>query len=256
MPDFIIIGAQRCGTTSLYNYLIQHPWIAPASNKEVHFFDYNFGKGLAWYRAHFPSFLHKYYSRRVQGQDTITGESSPYYLFHPHVPNRILETAPQVKLIVILRNPVDRAYSHYHHERRLGFEALSFEEAIRREEERLEGELERMIRDEKYHSFNHQHYSYLSRGIYVDQIRAWMNLFPKNQILILKSEDFHNDPRTVYNETVKFFGLPAWQLGNFKEFNVGDYPKMPAAMRKHLSSYFNSHNKRLYEYLGRDFGWN
>ena len=109
LPDFIIIGTQRGGTTSLYSYLASHPSVGPASTKEVHFFDNKYTKGLAWYRAHFPSAIEKYYAEHIQKRKFITGESSPYYLFHPHVPKRVAKDVPHAKFIVLLRNPVDRA---------------------------------------------------------------------------------------------------------------------------------------------------
>src|SRR5437879_9845243 len=115
LPDFIIIGTQRGGTTSLYSYLASHPSVGPASTKEVHFFDNKYTKGLAWYRAHFPSAIEKYYAEHIQKRKFITGESSPYYLFHPHVPKRVAKDVPHAKFIVLLRNPVDRAYSQYNH---------------------------------------------------------------------------------------------------------------------------------------------
>ena len=119
-PNFLIIGAQRCGTTSLYNYLIQHPQIVPSSKKEVHFFDLNFHLGQSWYEKHFPEV----------SDNILTGEASPYYIFHPLCPKRIFDYDPSVKLIVILRNPIDRAYSHYRHIVRLGHEPLKFEDAL------------------------------------------------------------------------------------------------------------------------------
>src|SRR5439155_957892 len=125
----------------------------------------------------------------------LTGEASPYYLFHPRVPKRVRELLPSVKLIVLLRNPCDRAYSHYHHEVRLGVEALPFEAAIEREGERLRGEPEKLLASDTYYSFNHQHYSYLARGVYIDQLLAWRgDLFPKEQLLILRSEDPYANP--------------------------------------------------------------
>lgn len=258
LPDFIIIGAQRCGTTSLYRNLVQHPCVAPAIFKEVHFFDNNFMKGIAWYRAHFPSFLHKYYVEQIRKQELVTGESSPYYIFHPHASKRILETVPQVKLIALLRNPVDRAYSHFRHEVRLGVETLPFEDVMGREEERLRGEIEKMLEDENYYSFNHEHYSYLSRGIYVDQLKIWMKNFPKEQILILKSEDFFNNPSAVFGQIIEFLRLPNWEPKEYRKYNVGYYARahMDATIRKRLIDYFEPHNQRLYEYLGVNFGWN
>src|SRR5579885_2674785 len=128
LPDFIIIGTQRGGTTSLYAYLGQHPQIAPAVIKEVHFFDNNYERGVGWYRTQFPFLIEKSIAKNIGQQNFITGEASPYYLFHPHVPERAAKVVPGAKLIVLLRNPIDRAYSHYYHEVELGHEKLSFEQ--------------------------------------------------------------------------------------------------------------------------------
>jgi len=210
LPDFIIIGAQRGGTTSLYNYLVEHPGIGTASIKEIHFFDtHHFKQGRAWYRAHFPSSVQKYFVKRVRKFDFLTGEASPYYLFHPHAPARVAAMLPKVKLIVMLRNPADRAYSHFYHEVAGKHEKLSsFEEAIDCEEKRLAGELEKMQRDAHYQSFNHRHFSYLARGIYIDQLTVWMNSFPKEQLLLLRSEDFYADPGAILKRTLAFLNLP------------------------------------------------
>ena len=144
MPDFIIIGTQKGGTTSLYRYLIEHPCVAPIYIKEPHFFDIYFYKGLQWYRAHFPTAVEKYYARHIQKHDLITGEASPYYLFHPQAARRVAKTLPKARLIVLLRNPIDRAYSQYQHQTRQdGVEPLTFEEALECEEKRLAGEEEK-----------------------------------------------------------------------------------------------------------------
>lgn len=260
MPDFIIIGTMRGGTTSLYSYLTEHPSIGSAYMKEVHFFDMYFNKGLYWYRLQFPSSVQKYYTEHVQKRSFITGEASPYYLYHPHAPKRIAKTLPHVKLIVQLRNPVNRAYSHYYHEVAGGHEKLTFEEAIEREEERIGKEGEKLAQDERYNSFNHRHFSYLARGIYVDQLKVWMDLFPREQFLILKSEDFYADPAASLAQTLEFMHLPSTgikqQKHDYEQLNVTKPPKMDEAMRKRLIEYFEPYNTRLYEYLGVDFGWN
>jgi Sulfotransferase domain len=204
MLDFLIIGAQKCGTTSLYNYLVQHPQIVPALQKEVHFFDFNFDKGLDWYFGQFPNYN--------PADNLITGEASPYYIFHPLVAKRVHQLFPKVKLIVLLRNPVERAISHYYHEVRLGCEPLCLEEAIASEPIRLQGETEKLIADGTYYSFNHQHYTYLSRGIYVDQLQSWFNLFPREQFLILKSEDLYANPAQVLNKVLEFLEVSPYQL--------------------------------------------
>lgn len=255
-PGFIIIGAPRCGTTSLYNYLIRHPCIAPAFQKEIHFFDINFRKGIAWYRAHFPSFVHRYYVKKIRKQGRfVTGEASPYYIFHPHVPKRISEIMPQVKLIVLLRNPIDRAYSHYHRNVKRGRETLSFEDSIEEEKERLQGEMEKMLNDENYYSLNHRQYSYLSMGIYIDQLKVWLRFFSKEQILILKSENLYNDPPAVFKQVIDFLNLSRWELKEYGNYSPGNYPKMQTHTRERLIEYYKPHNQRLYEYLDVNFSW-
>lgn len=267
LPDFIILGTQRGGTTSLYHYLTEYAGVFSAMHKEVHFFDDHFSAGLRWYRAQFPTLLQKYYADRVQKQRFVTGESSPYYLFHPHVPKRVLNSIPEVKLIVLLRNPIDRAYSHHWLSVHEGHETLPFEKALKCEEERLAGEEEKMLEHEGYESYNHKHYTYLSRGIYVDQLRRWVGTFPKEQFLIVKSEDLYSDPAAITRQCLEFLGIPASRLDTAKEFkqyreptpgghkNREKPPRMDAALRKTLVEYFKPHNARLYEYLGRDFEW-
>ena len=256
LPDFIIIGAQRCGTTSLYRYLCTHPAIGRAAKKEVHFFDNSFKKSINSYRIYFQTFFYKYYRQQISHQALLTGEASPYYLFHPLAPHRISQSLPRVKLIVLLRNPVDRAYSHYWHEVRRGKETLSFEEAIEREPERLWGQRERLIfHDGAYYSATHQHFSYLARGIYVDQLSVWQRLFPKEQFLILRSEEFYADPATTLNRIFAFLNLPSWSRTDDTIYNHSDYPSMTMTTKKQLADYFRPHNERLYEFLGQDFGW-
>jgi hypothetical protein len=196
----------------------------------------------------------------VQKQNFITGEASPYYLFHPHAPKRIARTLPRVKLIVLLRNPVNRAYSHYYHEVAGGHEKIAtFEEAIAREEERIAKESELLVKNENYISYNHRHFSYLARGIYVDQLKAWMDLFPKEQFLILKSEDFYTDPGAVLKQVLDFVNVPSLSLKaqkeEYEQLNTTRPPRMNPATRKRLIEYFEPHNSRLYKYLGVDFGW-
>jgi len=259
LPDFLIIGTQRGGTTSLYHYLEAHPGIAPATTKEIHFFDRRVNKGLVWYRGHFPTSIEKYYVERIQRRAFVTGEASPSYLFHPHAPKRIAKALPQTKLIVLLRNPIDRAYSQYYHSLELGYETLPFEEAIEGEEERTAREREKILKDKSYESYAYKHLSYLTRGIYVDQLRVWMELFPREQFLILKSEDFYADPAASLKQVLNFLNLPEMDTQvrkkEYKQYNNTTYSKMDPALRKRLVEYFKPHNARLYDFLGVDFGW-
>lgn len=253
-PDFIIIGGQRCGTTSLYRYLLDHPDIAGSRRKEVHFFDNNFHRGEQWYSAHFPLSLSRQ-AREARGRQLVTGEASPYYLFHPRVPRRVRQLVPNAKLIVLLRNPVARAYSHYHLSVRLGFETLPFAEAIKAEQERLCGEQERMLADESYYSLSHQHHSYVARGIYVDQLKTWFDAFPRQQMLVLRSEDFFADTAVTVRQVTDFIGVNPYQESQYEVHNDIKYDSLPDTMRGFLHDYYRPHNQRLYDYLGTDFKW-
>ena len=260
LPDFLIIGTQRGGTTALYHYLKSHPSIVPAAISDTHFFDKKYSKGLRWYQAHFPTMWEKAFAQQVRKSPLVTGEASSSYLFYPHAPHRVAEVLPHTKLIVLLRNPVDRAYSQYYHAAELGHETLSFEEAIRDEEERTAQEREKILKDEQYESHTYTHRSYLTRGIYVDQLQAWMCVFPGEQLLILKSEEFYADPIAVFKQVLAFLNLPETkpQLNkkDYKQYSHNTYfSKMDQAMRTRLIEYFKPHNARLYEYLGVDFGW-
>lgn len=255
LPDFLIIGTQRGGTTSLYNYLVTHPAVGRALTKEVRFFDLNHERGAGWYRAQFPSAGRRDALKRRTGMDMVVGEASPDYLFHPHAPARVARLLPRAKLVVLLRNPVDRAYSHYWHQVKRGFETLAFEDAIAREPERLAGERRKLEADEHSTSFAYHHHSYLARGIYVDQLETWMSLFPVEQFLILRSEDFYERPADVMDEVLRFLNLRPWHLSDYPTYNKMSSGSMDPSTREELLRYFDPHNERLYRFLGRDFGW-
>lgn len=247
MLDFLIIGAQKCGTTSLYRYLTQHPQIVSATRKEVHFFDLNYSLGLDWYSTQLGKF---------NRPTCLYGEASPYYIFHPHVPQRVYQHFSRVKLIVLLRNPVDRAISHYYHEfNRLKAETLPLEEAIAREPDRLKGELEKLETDPTYYSYNHQHYTYLSRGLYLEQLDRWMKLFPKEQFLILSSEEFWANPDRALTEVFDFLQLPPIQLETYLSYNAGNYTLVDPNFHNQLSQYFQEPNQKLFSFLQRDLNW-
>lgn len=247
LPDFLIIGAQRAGTSSLYSYLRRNPLVGKARRKEIHYFDFKYDRGLDWYRSQFPTVAEKLAAeRRVEGE-FLTGEASPYYLFHPLVPARVRETLPGVKLIALLRNPVTRAYSHYQLQCRRGNEQLSFEEAVERESER--------VREHRDPNRAPRRFSYLARGVYIDQLERWFSHFPAEQILVLRSEDLFEDPASVTETVSAFLGIPARRPRKPRRYYGATYPNLAPSTRALLSDYYREHNRRLYDYLGRDFGW-
>lgn len=254
LPDFLIIGAQKAGTTSLYVYLREHPKVKRALVKEVHFFDNHFGRGEAWYRAHFATMM-----ERWRGDFLVTGEATPYYLFYPLAAPRAKQIVPKVKIIVMLRNPVDRAYSHYYHQVRLKLEELTFEQAIEQEATRLVGEFEKIILDDEYYSFAFQNYSYLARGMYAEQLERWFRFFPREQFLILDSSAFYRDTARTLDRVLKFLGVPpdtAMSGQTFAIKNDGSYAPMDAGVRAQLTDFFAPHNERLFALLEQEFDWN
>jgi hypothetical protein len=238
LPDFVIIGTQRGGTTSLYRYLTDHPDVGAALRKEIHFFDRHYHQGMNWYLAHFPT----------RGENPAVGEASPNYLLHPDVPERARRDVPHAKFIALLRNPVDRAYSQYQMNVRRGIESLTFEDAIDKERERLN-------RCNDPASPTWRQYSYTKRGLYREQLERWMSVFPREQFLIVKSEDFYRSPERVVRQTLTYLGLRSWSPADFKAYHLVEYPDMDPATRKHLAEYFAPYNKQLYTLLGRNLEW-
>lgn len=247
LPDFIIIGAQRCGTTSLFQYLCQHPEVYPSIPKEVHYFSNNYQKGINWYRSHFPLRSQKLKIISKNNGGFITGEATPYYLSHPHAPKRAAKVVPNARLIVLLRDPVRRAYSHYFHEVNMGIETLPFEEAIHKEEDRLRGEFDKLLGDETYRSFNYQHFSYLARGIYADQIERWLKVFKPDSMLVLNSSWLNKDPINTFRTVTGFLGLSDWYQIDASKYHTASYPPMEENIKRQLYDFFRPHNQRLYD---------
>jgi len=255
LPDFMIIGTQRGGTTSLYRYLCTHPAIATAHRKEVHYFDHSYAAGLAHYRAFFPLAAQRAWTQQVLRRPYLTGEASPYYLYHPLVPGRVHQLTPEARFIALLRNPVDRALSHYQMICRRGWEELSFEDALDREEERLYQDTAGVPEAERYSDARHRFYSYAARGRYAEQLERWLAVFPRKQLLVMSSEQFYANPPAAVNRVLEFLGLPTAPTTCEKQYNKAEYSKMPPETRRRLTEYFAPHNERLFSLLGERFDW-
>lgn len=255
-PDFLIVGGQRCGTTSLYRYLAAHPAVVPPLfQKGIHFFDLHYGRGLRWYRGQFP--VRSIADRRVApgAPRAVTGEASPYYVFHPLAAERIARDLPAVKLIVLLRDPVDRAFSAHKQESGRGFETEPFERALDLEESRLEGELERIHADPTYVSFSHQHHAYLARGRYAEQLERLFGLFGRERVLVLESADLSATPEPVWERVLGFLGLPQWRPAAFERHNTRPSAPLSDRLRSRLEAYFEPHDEQLATLLGEVPTW-
>jgi RNase P protein component len=256
-PDFVVIGAKRGGTTSLYNYLLEHPAIRPLFPsrqriKGVHYFDSNYRRGDRWYRSHFPIAT---YRGDHRAEHAIVGEASPYYLFHPLAAERLAAAYADVKIIMLLRDPVERAYSHYKERVRNGGEPLSFADAIMAEPDRLRGEAERIVIQPGYLSIAHENHSYLAQGRYLDMLPRWFGLFRPDQFYIGASEDFYADPQSVVTDVWEFLGLAPALLASRKRYNYHDAADLDPALRARLRSEFEAHNHALQELLHRRLPW-
>jgi hypothetical protein len=258
LPDFLVIGAVRCGTTSLWSYLSEHPCIGLSQKKETEFFEWRYPRGLAWYRSHFPTRITRFFKQHTGRRAYVVGEITPSYLFFSNVPRRVHAILPKAKLIVLLRNPVDLAYSWYQLKVEQGLETLSFEEALDHEQERLAGDWDTTRIDENPSRFLPANFSYRTRGIYIDQLQRWRNLFPQEQMLVVQSEQFYKKTEATLERIIEFLSLPTidgWKPQDTGIKNAVSYPPMNCATRKRLTEFYAPHNARLYRYLGVDFNW-
>ncbi|MET8147719.1 sulfotransferase domain-containing protein [Actinoplanes sp. NPDC049668] len=259
LPDFLVIGTKRGGTTSLWRYLIQHPLVPrlfPAWNtKTSHYFEENWPRGEAWYRSHFPTRRQRAALERKHGAPPKVGEAAPLYMFHPLVPARVAELMPQARMIVLLRDPVERAYSHWKERRTEGAEPLDFAAALAAEESRTAGERDRLLADENYHSEAYDWYSYRARGRYLEHLTPWLDHFDRGQLLFVASETLYREPAATYARILEFIGLPPYQLPAYDVFNDRPSAGMDDAVRAELTAYYRPHNAALADRLGMSFDW-
>ncbi|HWH00145.1 MAG TPA: sulfotransferase domain-containing protein [Pilimelia sp.] len=258
LPSFLICGGQRCGTTSLYRALAAHPTVLKAVlHKGVHYFDTGYHRGLAWYRAHFPT---RRAAARIEVRYGVPGqtfESSPYYMYHPLAAARIAADLPGVRLLVLVRDPVERAYSQHAHELARGFETEpSFARALALEPQRLAGEEERLAADPTAYSFAHQHHAYRARGEYVSYLDRLAAHVGRERIHVVESERFFATPEPVYDEVLRFLGLPHHGYPAFARHNARTRPApLPEAVREELTAHYAPHDARLADWLGHPPGW-
>jgi len=258
LPSFLICGGQRCGTTSLYRALAAHPVVLKAVlHKGVHYFDTSYQHGLSWYRAHFPLQRTAAKVEERLGVPAQTFESSPYYMYHPHAVARIARDLPGVKLVTLVRDPVERAYSQHAHELARGFEAEpSFARALALEPGRLHGQEERLADDPTYYSFAHQHHAYRARGEYATYLAAMAGRIGRDRMLVVESERLFATPEEVYDEVLAFLGLPNLGYPPFERHNARPRESaMDEQTRRDLTRHFAGYDDRLTEWLGHPPVW-
>ena len=258
-PSFLICGGQRCGTTSLYRSLAAHPVVLKAVlHKGVHFFDTSYHRGMAWYRAHFPMQRGADRIRQRYGVPAQTFESSPYYLYHPQAAARIARDLPGARLIALVRDPVERAYSQHHHEVARGFEQEhDFGNALALESARLHRQEEKLAQDPAYYSFAHQHHAYRARGEYARYLSGMAQHVGRERIHVVESEQFFTHPEETYDEVCRFLGLPTnLDRPEFERHNARPRKSdMDPGIRRELSAHYAPHDEALAMWLGRTPTW-
>ena len=258
LPDFLVIGAMKCGTTALFDYLQQHPGICTPRRKEIHFFSnprfYRLGE--AWYRGNFPTGKDMERLSRELGYRAITGEATPAMISRLYAINAS-KHIPDARLIVVLRNPVDRAYSHYHHNKHAFFgEPLDFWDALQAEAERTSSDMAANREKPADSGKDHRRYSYTQRGMYIDQIEHWLRYYPRQQLKILNYHDLAADPAAFCDDVTRFLELPEHEFVISGKRNTGDYSQsMDEHSREYLTELFRPYNRRLFDFLGDDWGW-
>jgi hypothetical protein len=257
LPSFLLCGGQRCGTTSLYRALAAHPAILkPVLHKGVHYFDTGYHHGPRWYRAHFPLRRTANWIADRTGITPVAFESSPYYLYHPHAIARIAEALPEIRIIVLVRDPVARAHSQHAHELARGFESEpSFGRALALEPARLRGQAERMLVDPDHRSFAHQHHAYRARGEYVRYLSTLADYLPRSRILVLESAELFTSPATLYDRVLDFLELPNLGYPSFERHNARPRPSMPDRVRRELTVHYAPFDAALADWLGHPPSW-
>ena len=255
LPNFLILGAHKAGSSSLYLNLIKHPNILPAITKEIMYFDAYYGS-TKWYKANFP--LKKEYEKVLREKDICrVGEATPQYLFHPLVPERVKKTIPNTKFIVALRNPIDRAYSHYNHNIYKKIEPLDFQQALEKRKDKLERAKELTLKNDVNGIRYYENFSYLEKGEYASQLEKWFKLFSKNQFFIFKTEDLNQKTwKMIFN----FLDLPDFDFKEEKfsvrtDYQTHKWEPMKESERKWLVEYYKTHNEKLAKLLDIELDW-
>jgi hypothetical protein len=259
LPDFLLVGAKRGGTTSLWRYLGEHPDVLPLfprpeKLKGMYYFDERFGRGDRWYRSHFP--------RRVRrerplawGAPTVVGEATPYYLYHPLAPARAHAVVPDAHILVVLRDPVERAYSHYKERRANGTEPLTFAAAVAAEPDRLAGEEARIVGEPGYVSFFHRHCSYVDQGRYAPMLERWFAAYGRDRVHVEVSEEMYAAPQATFDRVTDRLGIRRHTLHDPTAHNAEPAHDFDPATRAELVELLAPAVRATEELLGRDLPW-
>jgi hypothetical protein len=240
LPDFLLIGETKSGTTSLFNYLIKHPQIIDTFGngdvvdksyitKEIRFFDRYYHKGIEWYKSCFPE----------TKTNEITGEATPMYLYRSMVPFRVKKHIPNSKFILLLRNPVDRLYSNFQH-------YYKWVPNWAKQYPTFEVYLD---------NCNDRDYFMIEKGLYFSNLQKWLKLFPRDQFFIESTENMSSNPQKTYSSVLNFLGVDDFIINDFKIFRENEYKIMKKQTRNLLEEFYKPYNEDLYRFLNYDLNW-
>lgn len=230
-PTYFVVGVKRSGTTSLDEYVVDHPLVLRGLvEKGSRYYDVNYDKGPAWFRTHLPLVSDVDRQERRLGARPIFGESSPYYCFHPDAPARIAADVPDARLLLLLRDPVQRAWSHYRYEVARGFETLEADEALAQEEQRLADP------DPRARAYAHRHFSYAGRSRYAEQLRRLHTHFSPEQVLVLRSETLFERPTETMDRVFDHLGLPPHRQTEHRAHKALQAQPVPESFRALLTA--------------------
>jgi hypothetical protein len=258
-PELVIVGAKRGGTTSLWKYLDRHPgFLATFPRAEqikgTYYFDEEWQRGDRWYRSHFPSDRVRARHAAALGYEPVAFEASPYYLFHPHAPARARQTVPDALIVAVLRDPVERTFSHWK-ERRNHTEDLSFADALAAEETRTAGIHERMLADPSLVSPAHRHQTYVAQSRYAPMLERWRAAYGPDQLLVRPAEEFYADPQGLCDEISDRLGLPRHDVGPLDPFNSEPSSEMDPGIRSQLQDRLRPDIEAVEALLERPMPW-
>jgi hypothetical protein len=253
LPNFFVIGGVRCGTTSIYHYLGQHNCIKQAAYDELGYFDDNFHLGLNWYRSLFPT---KFMQKNIESEykKFLTYDVTPFYIYNPLVVDRIFKFSPHAKIIAVLRNPIDRAYSNYNQKMQdEGDTKTTFEEIVYSEIEKIEND----ENDEENHAFlvDEFYELLLARGFYAKQLEFWFKKFPRKNVLLISSEELATNTDNTVSEIFEFLEVPNQKISDLTKQNERKYPRMKDSTRNTLINFYKPYNEKLFSMLDSKFDW-
>ena len=254
IPDFLVIGAKRCGTTSLYQHLSEHPCISRSPRDNIGFFNENYHLGINWYKSLFPTV---FYKKKMESKNKhcLFFDVTSTYMEEELTAKNVYEVNPNQKIIVILRNPVDRAYSHYHVNVKEKSEKRSFEDAIFEEMNRIKSERIIQNKNKNLRVFTPNNIHYLKKGFYALQLKSWFKIFPREQILVLSTEEFQEDQNLIYKKIFDFLNIPNMKIKSTEKMEKGNYIPMKHDTRNLLLDYFRQCNHELFELINSEFDW-